>query len=291
MADPHVAGAAALLYGHPKFGKADYKAVRKALLENVRKDGMPKLKDKCITEGVLDLSSSSPKARPSPNGCADCQSRPGPAGPGLSRPVPPHVRGPPMRSACLLICLLAGPAAAADRPWLVFCVGIEKYDDPSLNPPLLDPAPESVAEDAVAVWNRLHEIARVDDRRSRLLVADRVSKGEITIDPAQKRAERRNRLPFDDLHKELREFLAETTGDDLVVADDLPRGARGEAGRRPGGRGVLPGQRLRPGEGRERHPEWPPRQGGAPDAGRRVLRRQAKGRGGGVCQHVPRRGP
>lgn len=120
-----------------------------------------------------------------------------------------------MRPACLLACLLAAPAAAADRPCVVFCVGIEMYDDPSLNVPQLQPAPESVAEDAVAVWNRLHEITRVDDKRSRLIVTDRVPKGNATL-PAGPR-QKRDRLPFADLHAELREFLTETTKDDLVV--------------------------------------------------------------------------
>jgi subtilisin family serine protease len=56
MAAPHVAGAAALLYGHQRFATADYRAVRKALLDNVRKSNLAALKDKCVTEGCLDVS-------------------------------------------------------------------------------------------------------------------------------------------------------------------------------------------------------------------------------------------
>lgn len=56
MATPLVAGAAALLYGHQQFATADYKAVRKALIDNVRKDATTSaLKDRCTTEGVVDL--------------------------------------------------------------------------------------------------------------------------------------------------------------------------------------------------------------------------------------------
>ncbi|MBX9579098.1 MAG: S8 family serine peptidase [Gemmataceae bacterium] len=54
MATPHVAGAAALLYGRPQFKDADYAAVRKALLDNARQ--LDKLKDRCVKEATLDLA-------------------------------------------------------------------------------------------------------------------------------------------------------------------------------------------------------------------------------------------
>ncbi len=51
MATPHVAGAAALVWSHPKYAKSDYKAIRKLLTDNARKvTGL-----KCSSGGVLNI--------------------------------------------------------------------------------------------------------------------------------------------------------------------------------------------------------------------------------------------
>ncbi len=66
MATPHVAGAAALIYGHPKFEKADFKEVKNQLLSNARKT--PGLEDKCATGGTLDIGFLCPQSNPPPPG-------------------------------------------------------------------------------------------------------------------------------------------------------------------------------------------------------------------------------
>ncbi len=54
MATPHVAGAAALILGHPKYGQSNYSQLKQLLLDHARKvDG---LKGVCVTDGTLDLS-------------------------------------------------------------------------------------------------------------------------------------------------------------------------------------------------------------------------------------------
>ncbi|MFM9961169.1 MAG: S8 family peptidase [Planctomycetaceae bacterium] len=53
MATPHVAGAAALLWGHPKYKQAQASDIKKALLANVSKQ--PGLANRCLTGGILDL--------------------------------------------------------------------------------------------------------------------------------------------------------------------------------------------------------------------------------------------
>jgi hypothetical protein len=53
MATPHVAGAVALIWGQKNFSAADYKAVRKAVMDNVRT--IPALSGKCVTGGTLDI--------------------------------------------------------------------------------------------------------------------------------------------------------------------------------------------------------------------------------------------
>ena len=53
MATPHVAGAAALLWAHPKFKQADWRGIKDALLKNVSKQsGLANL---CGSGGILDL--------------------------------------------------------------------------------------------------------------------------------------------------------------------------------------------------------------------------------------------
>lgn len=53
MATPHVAGAAALLWAHPKFKQSDWRGIKEALLKNVSKqNGLANL---CGSGGILDL--------------------------------------------------------------------------------------------------------------------------------------------------------------------------------------------------------------------------------------------
>jgi subtilisin family serine protease len=54
MATPHVAGAAALVYGHPKHQAAKYSNVRALILSKARL--IPDLKGRCSSEGTLDIS-------------------------------------------------------------------------------------------------------------------------------------------------------------------------------------------------------------------------------------------
>lgn len=54
MATPHVAGAAALLWGHPKYKNEGWEGIKNALLNNVSKQsGLTNL---CATGGILDLT-------------------------------------------------------------------------------------------------------------------------------------------------------------------------------------------------------------------------------------------
>ncbi|QDU76900.1 Major intracellular serine protease precursor [Bremerella volcania] len=53
MASPHVAGAAALIWGHKRYSSGDFKAIRKLLLDNAR--SIPALSGKCVTGGTLDI--------------------------------------------------------------------------------------------------------------------------------------------------------------------------------------------------------------------------------------------
>ena len=53
MATPHVAGAAALLWGHPKYKDADWRGIKTALLQNVSKQNG--LAGRCVTGGILNL--------------------------------------------------------------------------------------------------------------------------------------------------------------------------------------------------------------------------------------------
>ena len=62
MAAPHVAGAAALVWGQPRFRSLDYKSIRKLLLDNTR--AIPSLSGKCATGGTLDLSFLYTKSQP-----------------------------------------------------------------------------------------------------------------------------------------------------------------------------------------------------------------------------------
>ncbi|GEM_PF-6054013 len=54
MATPHVAGAAALIWGQQKYHHLDYRGIKKLILDNVRP--IPALQGKCVTGGALDLS-------------------------------------------------------------------------------------------------------------------------------------------------------------------------------------------------------------------------------------------
>lgn len=53
MASPHVAGAAALIWGQKSNAASDYKAIRKLVLDNVR--ATPTLSGKSVTGGTLDI--------------------------------------------------------------------------------------------------------------------------------------------------------------------------------------------------------------------------------------------
>jgi len=53
MATPHVSGAAALLWYHPDFRCSSWKVIKNKLLCNAR--SLDTLKDKCLTEGTLDI--------------------------------------------------------------------------------------------------------------------------------------------------------------------------------------------------------------------------------------------
>jgi subtilisin family serine protease len=53
MATPHVSGAAALVWAHPKYQNAAWQDVREALLKNAR--ASQNLAGKCVTGGTLDL--------------------------------------------------------------------------------------------------------------------------------------------------------------------------------------------------------------------------------------------
>jgi len=90
---------------------------------------------------------------------------------------------------------------------VVFCVGIENYDDPGLN------RLEYTAEDAYAVWKKLHLVAAVDTARSTLLVADRVPKGDLPPEPEH----RVPKLGRDRLLTEFDDFLSRVQPGDIVV--------------------------------------------------------------------------
>jgi thermitase len=53
MATPHVAGAAALIWGHPKFKKHSHTQIKTLILKNARP--LSDLTDKCVTGGTLDI--------------------------------------------------------------------------------------------------------------------------------------------------------------------------------------------------------------------------------------------
>src|SRR5262249_27991320 len=84
---------------------------------------------------------------------------------------------------------------------------VERYDLNHLN------TLEYVAEDALAVWERLKAVTNFDETRSQLLVADRVPKGPLPVSPDQLR----ERLDYFTLRKALEEFLRKAQPDDLVV--------------------------------------------------------------------------
>lgn len=54
MATPHVAGTAALLWCHPDYRCSSWKVIKNKLMCNARP--LDSLKDKCLTEGTLDIS-------------------------------------------------------------------------------------------------------------------------------------------------------------------------------------------------------------------------------------------
>ena len=54
MATPHVAGAAALIWGHPRYRGANWQTIKRALESNVTR--LPSLKNLCVTEGLLNLA-------------------------------------------------------------------------------------------------------------------------------------------------------------------------------------------------------------------------------------------
>ncbi len=53
MATPHVAGAAALLWGRPEYKQSNWQQIKTALLQNVSKQSG--LANRCVTGGILDL--------------------------------------------------------------------------------------------------------------------------------------------------------------------------------------------------------------------------------------------
>jgi hypothetical protein len=53
MATPHVAGAAALILGHPRYRRATAKDLKRLILSHARKS--PGLTGKCLTGGILDI--------------------------------------------------------------------------------------------------------------------------------------------------------------------------------------------------------------------------------------------
>ena len=64
MAAPHVAGAAALTWGHPRYRGADWRTIKQALEKNATR--LPSLKRLCATEGVLDLAFLADTTLPDP---------------------------------------------------------------------------------------------------------------------------------------------------------------------------------------------------------------------------------
>ena len=99
-----------------------------------------------------------------------------------------------------------GAVEVTQTKCVVFCVGIENYDDPGLN------RLEYTAEDAYRVWKKLKEIAAFDSERSTLLVADRVPKGDLPPEP-----ERVPKLGRDRLRGAFEVFLSKVQRGDLVV--------------------------------------------------------------------------
>jgi len=53
MATPHVAGAAALIWGHPQYKNHTHLQIKALILRNARR--LPDLTNKCVTSGTLDL--------------------------------------------------------------------------------------------------------------------------------------------------------------------------------------------------------------------------------------------
>jgi uncharacterized protein (TIGR03067 family) len=62
QATPHVAGAAALMLGHPDHKNKGAAELRKLLLANARK--VPGLQNRCVTGGVLDIGFLAPQSNP-----------------------------------------------------------------------------------------------------------------------------------------------------------------------------------------------------------------------------------
>ncbi len=62
MATPHVAGAAALLWGHPKYKLADWSEIKTALLQNVSKQSG--LTNRSLSGGILDLKFMGGQSKP-----------------------------------------------------------------------------------------------------------------------------------------------------------------------------------------------------------------------------------
>ena len=70
MATPHVAGAAALTWGHPHYNSVSWSDVKNTLLQSARP--LPSLSGKCVTDGTLDiafLGVGSPPPRAAYLGC------------------------------------------------------------------------------------------------------------------------------------------------------------------------------------------------------------------------------
>jgi subtilisin family serine protease len=90
MATPHVSGAIALVWAHPKFEKLSASEIKKLILDNVRK--VDTLKDKTVTGGVLDLAFVPDGQKPSPSGASPAAP---PSNPEKQDPAPSPPKGQP----------------------------------------------------------------------------------------------------------------------------------------------------------------------------------------------------
>ena len=78
MAAPHVAGAAALIWGQPRYRNENFQVIRKLIENNVR--SLPSLQGKCVTGGTLNIAFLCDKTQdctcpPPPRCCAPCHRR------------------------------------------------------------------------------------------------------------------------------------------------------------------------------------------------------------------------